>query len=46
MRAERELKRWQLYRAVLAITNSAHALMPEYVFARGLISDRGSASSP
>jgi hypothetical protein len=45
-RAERELKRLQLYRAVLASTNSAHALMPEYVFARRLISDRGGANSP
>jgi hypothetical protein len=43
-RAERELKRLQLYRAVLANTNSAHALMPEHVFR--LISDRGGASSP
>ena len=36
--AERGLKRLQLYRAVLKGTNSAHALMPEYVTARGLAS--------
>jgi hypothetical protein len=35
-RAEQELKRLQLYRAVLKSTNSAHALMPEYILARGL----------
>jgi hypothetical protein len=33
-RAEQDLKRLQLYRAVLTSTNSAHALMPEYVAAR------------
>jgi hypothetical protein len=33
---ERELKRLQLYRAVLASSNSAHAIMPEYIVARGL----------
>jgi hypothetical protein len=38
LQAERELKRLQLYRAVLKGTNSAHALMPEYVTARGLAS--------
>ena len=35
-RTELELKRLHLYRAVLASTNAAHALMPEYVVARGL----------
>jgi hypothetical protein len=35
-RAELDLKRLHLYRAVLASTNSAHALMPEYVVVRGL----------
>jgi hypothetical protein len=35
-RAELDLKRLHLYRAVLASTNSAHAMMPEYVIARGL----------
>jgi hypothetical protein len=35
--AELEVKRLQLYRAVLAASNSAQALMPEYVFARGLL---------
>ena len=36
-RAELELKRLQLYRAVLRSSNSAHALMPEYVAARGFL---------
>jgi hypothetical protein len=36
-RAEFELKRLQLYRAVLRSSNSAHALMPEYILARGLV---------
>ncbi len=41
-RAERELKRLQLYRAILTSRTSAHALMPEYVVARGLLrSDNG-----
>jgi len=39
-RAELDLKRLHLYRAVLASTNAAHALMPEYVAARGLIPER------
>ena len=39
-RAERELKRLHLYRAVLTSTNAAHALMPEYVLARGLVPAR------
>jgi hypothetical protein len=33
-RAEQDLKRLQLYRAVLAHTNAAHALMPEFIAAR------------
>jgi len=37
LRVELELKRLQLYRAVLKSTNAAHALMPEYVAARGLV---------
>jgi hypothetical protein len=41
LRAELDLKRLHLYRAVLASTNSAHALMPEYALARGLVSDPG-----
>ena len=36
-RAELELKRLQLYRAVVKSVNSAHVFMPEYVAARGLI---------
>jgi hypothetical protein len=36
---ERELKRLHLYRAVLASSNSAHAIMPEYIVARGLARD-------
>jgi hypothetical protein len=36
--AERELKRIDLYRAVLKSSNPAHALMPEYIVARGLVS--------
>jgi len=36
-RAERELKRLELYRSVLKNSNSAEALMPEYVLARGLV---------
>jgi hypothetical protein len=39
LRAERELKRLNLYRAVLKSANSADALMPEYVFARGLVDE-------
>ena len=44
-RAELDLKRLHLYRAVLASTNSAHALMPEYVVARGLVSE-GAGADP
>ena len=36
-RAERELRRLQLYQAVLATTEAAHAIMPEYARARGLL---------
>jgi hypothetical protein len=35
-RAEQDVKRLRLYRAVLSSANSAHALMPEYVAARRL----------
>ena len=35
LRVELELKRLHLYRAILRSDNSAQALMPEYVFARG-----------
>jgi hypothetical protein len=35
--AERDLKRLELYRAVLrGSSNPAHAMMPEYILARGL----------
>jgi len=36
-RAQQELRRLQLYRAVLVSTNTAHAVMPEYAVARGLL---------
>jgi len=36
-RAERELRRLQLYQAVLATTETADAIMPEYARARGLL---------
>jgi hypothetical protein len=36
-RAELELKRLHLYRAILGSNNCARALMPEYVLARGLV---------
>lgn len=36
-RAESELKRLHLYRRILLNANSADALMPEYVMARGLV---------
>jgi hypothetical protein len=35
-RAAAELKRLHLYRAILTSSNAAHALMPEYIVARGL----------
>ncbi|MGE3702666.1 MAG: hypothetical protein AB7G08_28450 [Hyphomicrobiaceae bacterium] len=36
-RAERELQRLQLYRAVVRNVNTAHAIMPEYAVARGFV---------
>ena len=39
LRAEQELKRLRLYRAILISTNAAHALMPEYLVARGLLGE-------
>ncbi|MGE3702684.1 MAG: hypothetical protein AB7G08_28545 [Hyphomicrobiaceae bacterium] len=36
-RAERELQRLQLYRAVVRSANAAHAIMPEYAVARGFV---------
>jgi len=36
-RAERELQRLQLYRAVVCSANAAHAIMPEYAMARGFV---------
>jgi hypothetical protein len=36
-RATSELKRLHLYRAILTSSNAAHALMPEYIVARGLM---------
>ena len=42
---ERDLKRLQLYRAVLASSNSAHAIMPEYIVARGLAREADVRSS-
>jgi len=37
LRAEREVKRLELYRSVLKSSNPAHAFMPEYLVARGLV---------
>jgi hypothetical protein len=37
VRAEREVKRLHLYYAVLQSSNPAHAIMPEYLTARGLV---------
>ena len=45
-RAEQELKRLHLYRAVLTSTNAAHALMPEYALARGLVPARRELLQP
>ena len=36
-RAESELQRLQLYRAVVRTANAAHAIMPEYAVARGFV---------
>jgi hypothetical protein len=35
--AELQLKRLRLYRAVLKSSNAAHAIMPEFAIARGLL---------
>jgi hypothetical protein len=40
-RAERELQRLQLYQAILSTTEAAHAIMPEYARARGLLGSVG-----
>ena len=43
LRAEQELKRLYLYREILTSNNSAQALMPEYVFERGLAPESADA---
>jgi hypothetical protein len=44
--AERDLKRLELYRSVLRSgSNPAHALMPEYIVARGLVPEHGDPRS-
>jgi hypothetical protein len=43
LQAEQQVKRLHLYRAILRSDNSAQALMPEYVFARGFAPRSGDA---
>jgi hypothetical protein len=39
-RAEQELKRLRLYRAILTSSEAAHALMPEYIAALGFFAPK------